>query len=980
MANPEKITELIDEKALQNWEKFVDSLEKAQDLMATTAIHAAEINKAMGQAKNMGQYSKSAEQAALAQERLRQAAIRTQQAEERLAAQRKRHQAADARAARQEENQRRRQEAQTKRLNSEYARLDAELTKVRTRAQDVGAQMFRLERAGDTTSKTYLRLQRRFENLSQITQLLDTRMKQIDSTLGKHQRHVGNYERGWNGLAMSINQLTREAPAFAVSFQTGILALSNNIPIFIDEITKLRAANAALVAQGQKAIPVWRQLIVAFLSWQTLLSLSVTLLTVYGKEIGEFVSNMFGAKRAIDSARASQEAFNEAVTGDEFKDAIRDVIEIRSAMKLYQEGVTTSTDVLNRYNETIGQTVGEAKNLADVEKFLSDNANAYIQFTLLKAAANIQLGKAAAAAASIQEASAKSAEESATLLQRWWAQLTNPGLGGAGLAEAQKDIEEMGRKRREALIRVGIQDRDTFIANAEELLRQADVWADKLNIPLFSSREDKDDKGKKEVDAELKLQQFRAQALADNNRRIADNDKATFDERADAADVWREQMERVIDLQRQMDLQLANNAAERQLAEEKASQALIELADEDKDILLGILQDQLDEEDRLRSEAWANRKLQLEQQQHEELQALDRQYINREIGEKEYQERRKQIAYDYAKAYIAQEILALEELIAVEKARGKDVGESERELARLKMKYSEEATRKQIDDLKKVEDAEKEISKLKRELAEEVFNLGVALFEANVERELQDIERQEQQLDQRVQRELDAINAMALSEEEKQQRILGVEQRAEAERQVLEQKRRQAEIKQARLSKNTRMAEAVMSTAAGVARAFADYIFPYSAIIAGLVGALGAVQIATIASTPIPQYFRGVKSSPEGIAHVGEKGTELLRFPDGSEVLTPNRDTLAWLPKGTEVLTSDQTKRYLAKQAMQDVGGRQANTIDITPLVRQQALTNAQLKKLQKPSTKGTVLTKNGLIHVHRNGTKWSNYLRRNGL
>ena len=182
------------------------------------------------------------------------------------------------------------------------------------------------------------------------------------------------------------------------------------------------------------------------------------------------------------------------------------------------------------------------------------------------------------------------------------------------------------------------------------------------------------------------------------------------------------------------------------------------------------------------------------------------------------------------------------------------------------------------------------------------------------------------------------------------------------------------------MQKNTRMAEAVMSTAAGVARAFADYVFPYSAIIAGLVGALGAVQIATIASTPIPQYFRGVKSSPEGIAHVGEKGTELLRFPDGTEALTPNRDTLAWLPKGTEVLTNEQTKRYLAKQAMQDVGGRQAVSVDLSPLVKQQALTNAQLKKMQRPQSRGTILTRSGLVNIHKSGTKWSNYLKRNGL
>ena len=46
-------------------------------------------------------------------------------------------------------------------------------------------------------------------------------LKQVDAQIGKNQRNVGNYKSGWDGLGNSINQITREMPAFAVSASTG---------------------------------------------------------------------------------------------------------------------------------------------------------------------------------------------------------------------------------------------------------------------------------------------------------------------------------------------------------------------------------------------------------------------------------------------------------------------------------------------------------------------------------------------------------------------------------------------------------------------------------------------------------------------------------------------------------------------------------------------------------------------------------------
>lgn len=119
---------------------------------------------------------------------------------------------------------------------------------------------------------------------------------------------------GFNGLGNSINQLSRELPAFTYSAQTGFLALSNNIPILADQIELLRKKNLDLVSSGQKAIPVWKSLSSAILSFQTALSFGVTLLTIYGGEIVSWIGSLFKGEEQLKETNEALEKFNETIT------------------------------------------------------------------------------------------------------------------------------------------------------------------------------------------------------------------------------------------------------------------------------------------------------------------------------------------------------------------------------------------------------------------------------------------------------------------------------------------------------------------------------------------------------------------------------------------------------------------------------------------------------------------------------------------
>ena len=231
---------------------------------------------------------------------------------------------------------------------------------------------------------------------------LNNTLKTIDAGLGNFQRNVGNYKSGFSGLSNSVNQITREFPAFSNSIQTGFLAISNNLPIFFDELQRANAQIKELQAQGQKVPGLFATLGRSILSFNSLLSLGVTLLTVFGKDIVDFAQRIFSSASKVDVLKESVSSLSAAYKSSDYKKVVSDVAELNSAVKLARDGFIDQEDVVKKYNETIGKTAGLANDLAEVEQKLTDKAEDVIKFTLLKARANVVLGNAAEAAGNAQ--------------------------------------------------------------------------------------------------------------------------------------------------------------------------------------------------------------------------------------------------------------------------------------------------------------------------------------------------------------------------------------------------------------------------------------------------------------------------------------------------------------------------------------------------------------------------------------------------
>ena len=200
----------------------------------------------------------------------------------------------------------------------------------------------------------------------QRIQTLKNELKRMDAQMGNYQRNVGNYASHWNGLGMSVQQVARELPSLAVGWNTFFLAISNNLPILADEIKKANAEFKAMRESGMKGIPVWKQLTGAIFNWQTALVIGITLLSVYGKDLVNWISGLGRAKKALDSATIAQLALNNA-TKEGIKNSISETNKLNI---LYKMANDTSRSIIERK-----QAVDELQAIySEYFKKLSDEA------------------------------------------------------------------------------------------------------------------------------------------------------------------------------------------------------------------------------------------------------------------------------------------------------------------------------------------------------------------------------------------------------------------------------------------------------------------------------------------------------------------------------------------------------------------------------------------------------------------------------
>lgn len=242
----------------------------------------------------------------------------------------------------------------------EEINLDGSVEKLRAGVQALTAQYNKLSREERNNADVGGKLS------SQIREM-QTELNEANASLLNFRDNVGNYAsaaKGFTPLTFQVQQLAREFPSLTVSAQQFFLAISNNLPMLADELTRARMANKALRAEGKATIPVFRQVISSILSWQTALVVGITLLTAYGKEIGAWVKGLFSAGDVLSDVAQYTQDLNRAIENSR-SELKREFDALREAKKGTAEYAAARKVIEDKYGDYLSNQKEEIRNLED---------------------------------------------------------------------------------------------------------------------------------------------------------------------------------------------------------------------------------------------------------------------------------------------------------------------------------------------------------------------------------------------------------------------------------------------------------------------------------------------------------------------------------------------------------------------------------------------------------------------------------------
>ena len=294
--------------------------------------------------------------------------------------------------------------------------------------------------------------------------------------------------------------------------------------------------------------------------------------------------------------------------------------------------------------------------------------------------------------------------------------------------------------------------------------------------------------------------------------------------------------------------------------------------------------------------------------------ALKKQLASKEITQQEYAELEYQLKLNYARKTAEAAIDALESELATANLSTDKREKLEEKLAKLKADLAQKEAEAEIEAINKVtkadEKAQKERQKnLKKWLQTAsqavgtIGNLVSSIYDGQIQKIEEEREANEEKYDEDIERIENLAESGAISEEEAEARKRAAKDQTEAKNKELERQKQEIAHKQAVWNKGVQVAETGIATARGIMEAF--QLGPIAgAVMAAVIGAMGAMQVATILATPIPSYADGTKGNdrhPGGTALVGDAGKHEVIMYSGKAWITPATPTLVDIPKGAQV-------------------------------------------------------------------------------
>lgn len=394
-------------------------------------------------------------------------------------------------------------------------KAEREALELRNTVRVLEAELERLRLAGETAAPNL----DQSANIAQIHAL----EKQLEELRGKLRQlqaesesvqvtppDVPNAQRQFNGLHNSIQQIAREMPSLAMGPQMFFLAISNNLPVFTDELARARKEYDALMKAGQKGTPVWKQVLSSLFSWQTALTTGIMLLVMYGDEIVEWTKDLFSAKKGVDEFNISMKEMTE-IEKDGRAQMVRTRFELKSVtdeIKNFTGSKEQEKVKVEELNRKYGESFGYYKTLSEWYDTILQKSEDYVQSLFLQMKVQNLVKKASEVDEKMAEAEAKDESEFDT----WW------GYGGKVDRFFSSDRfykqNNNGRWKKEEELQRLRKEYDGYIETAENLTKERIELEQKAGIGGHSDPKQSDKKSETEAKQRMATERRLAQELA----------------------------------------------------------------------------------------------------------------------------------------------------------------------------------------------------------------------------------------------------------------------------------------------------------------------------------------------------------------------------------------------------------------------------------------------------------------------------------
>lgn len=835
------------------------------------------------------------------------------------------------------------------------------------------------------------------KNLIKQANDINNKLKQIDAQFGNYRRNVGNYASSWNGLGMSIQQIGRELPSLAMGWNTFFLAISNNLPILTDELARAKKEYKELTAAGDKAVPVWKQVVKGIFSWQTALIVGVTVLSMYGKDIVNWIKGLFKAEDAMKDLVDVQKELN-TVQAKGAQNAQDEIIRLNMLYKATQDAKRPVEERKKAVDELQKVYPEYFENLTDEEVLAGKASDAYTRLsTSIVAAARARAAqdKMVENAKLILENEEK-INEAYSEREKLEVELQNALkqrelVYSQGLNELYMDVNIAVRSAA-----TGLEDIDEQIAEYRKTIYETNKLQQELsnniNIGdlLFGDGKASDDDSKKKAEEYKKYLEEIGKELSESQIALMEEGRAK--ERAEIEAAYRERMEKITG-QTKDEIALRKNLEElkeKELEEvdrkweEKRAEAELSAMKTRLSAMGASTQEELNQ--RLRMELEVNELMRqaevreaeqkgedviaieekymkmrndiivknlgqrvklIEQSTDEELRAqevaalqemnvLKQQYASGEIDREAYEKGQYDVAAKYSKMRLEALMKEAEMQLSIgglTEAQQKELGDR---LDNLKAQLESIGLDEKIDKNKEKLDEFNEavmqmegvandalggtgklfegLGSLIRDFADDgklsmdnlVQSIGSVMaglsslmgdiYDAKIEKMEEEQEANEEAYDAEIERIENLEEQGAISTEEAEARKRAAEDRTKQKEEEITKKKAALQQKQANWDKANSIIQATIATGLAVTKALPNLV------LAALVGAMGAAQIALIAAQPVPKYAKGTKDHPGGLAVVGDGGRSEAVVTERGVFATPDRPTLVDLPRHAQVI------------------------------------------------------------------------------